>query len=286
MKTACAAMIMQTVVTGLRAQTENPRGIYRMVDMVIPRGNEEFVVNNFTYNQYKICTDEVTLTLRAYVDSTCILSMQDDVFYYTGAEPKKEGDTSTLIYNSDSTMFTQKWWSTYENNTLFPHNQWVTEHYVAYNGPKNAEPYIDLITHKDVHDKKNPFVGTWVRIGTTDDLTDVKKKVKRIAEDYDSDPQRKVRPTIHIFAPRIGTYISSNGMQNTINFSRIRYGGKKWYSRYGNVTSVKWITNDIFAELVKTSFNSPASYVVYKRIDKDETALEYIIRCFTARKWR
>ncbi len=62
---ALAAILLTVALVAMpsmtRAQTENPRGIYKMTTLT---GNQGEIVSPF--DQYKICTDSITLTLTVW----------------------------------------------------------------------------------------------------------------------------------------------------------------------------------------------------------------------------
>ena len=117
-----AALISLPIV--VNAQTENPRGIYKMTALTGKMGEVKA-----PFEQYKICTDSVTLMVSERAAFFSISDNDHRVFNYTGDQPKSEGDKSMLIYDSNAKQFKMKWWSTYTNHIHFPNNDWCIEKY-------------------------------------------------------------------------------------------------------------------------------------------------------------
>ena len=63
----------------MNAQTENPRGIYKMITLTGKMGEIKA-----PYEQYKICTDSVTLMVTEQGSHFTIINNDHQVFNYTG----------------------------------------------------------------------------------------------------------------------------------------------------------------------------------------------------------
>ena len=85
-----ATLISLPVV--LNAQTENPRGIYRLMTLVGKNGEV-----NSPFHQYKVCTDSLTLMVVFRNNSFSISNNDRMVFNYTGSEPKSEEGASSRL---------------------------------------------------------------------------------------------------------------------------------------------------------------------------------------------
>lgn len=157
---------------------ENPRGIYKLMTLVHKQGN----TIKAPFDQYKICTDSVTMMLN--VDGNMFSLRQNDsrVLNYTGEEPDAQNATATRIFDSNAEHFTLKWWSTTPNHLYFPHNDWCTEHYAANLYSKNSKKIFDALMSPPARDPKNPLIGTWRMIGMVDELRHTKQELKRIRE--------------------------------------------------------------------------------------------------------
>ena len=125
MKLLMAAACLSLPIVS-NAQTENPRGIYKMMTLTGKQGEIKA-----PFDQYKICTDSVTLMLNVQGTSFQIQDTDHMVFYYTGEQPKDENDKSTLIYDSNAEHFTLKWWNSGRGHLYFPDNNWCIEKYEA-----------------------------------------------------------------------------------------------------------------------------------------------------------
>lgn len=161
-----------------KAQTENPRGLYKLMTL----GAKDALIKS-PFDQYKFCTDSVTLTL-VLENGGFNIRNQDNVFNYTGEEPQSVGDKSTLVYNSDETHFSEKWWSEYTNHIYFPKNDWCIENYEAGKVSDGAKPFLNALFTKELMNKDNPFVGAWYCIGFLDTLKGAKKQVQKMMRQY------------------------------------------------------------------------------------------------------
>lgn len=82
------------------AQTENPRGIYKLMTLTGKQGEVKA-----PFEQYKICTDSVTLMLSMRQAAFMISQNDKTVFNYTGDHHEDMNDKSTLIYDSNADHF-------------------------------------------------------------------------------------------------------------------------------------------------------------------------------------
>ena len=140
--------------------TENPRGIYKLMSL---KGNRE--IKPYIGDIYKIVTDSVTMRLQVNNANRKIFMI--DIpdfrpFNYTGARTDLDLiDKSTRVYDSNSKRFTQKWWSTIPNHTIFPYNQWCYEFYESGKYSEAAKPIFDELRTSQQSDPKNQLIGTW-----------------------------------------------------------------------------------------------------------------------------
>ena len=139
--------------------TENPRGIYKLMSL---KGNRE--IKPYIGDIYKIVTDSVTMRLQVNNSNRLFMIDIPDFrpFDYTGPRNDLDMiDKSTRVYDSNSKRFTQKWWSTIPNHTIFPYNQWCYEYYESGKYSEAAKPIFDELTTSQQPDAKNQLVGTW-----------------------------------------------------------------------------------------------------------------------------
>ena len=118
---------------------ENPRGLYKMTKLIGKKGEIDA-----PFDQYKYCTDNITLHLQMDANRLLIKN-QDFVFNYTGEFPKYENDKSALIFNSNSKHFSLKWWSEYPHHFCFPNGNWCIEHYESGVYSTEAKPYLETL---------------------------------------------------------------------------------------------------------------------------------------------
>ena len=172
-----ASVCLAVLPTFCVAQTENPRGVYKMTWLEGKQGKVKA-----PFDQYKICTDSVTLMMSVQGNQYQIGKNDSNVFNYTGEAPDANDSTATRIFDSNAEHFTLKWWSTTPFHLHFPHNDWCTEYYESNQYSENGKKILDALMSPPAHEAKNPLIGTWRLIGFMDELRNVKKELKRIKE--------------------------------------------------------------------------------------------------------
>ena len=256
-----AAFVSLPIVAN--AQTENPRGIYKMTTLKGKLGEVKA-----PFEQYKICTDSVTLMVSERAAFFNISDNDHRVFNYTGDKPKSEGDKSTLIYDSNAKQFKMKWWSTYPNHIHFPNNDWCIEKYESGQYTEMSKIFFDALTGKAEVDAANPLTGTWRFIGYVDELRDVKKELPKLHEQY---PTSKYFNSFVIFAPNDWTMIAG-GTSGGVD--KIEYNGKKSYKVGNKTQQVKWLTKDRIA--VEEHIDYRTDWMIMERVTDGTTPLSHI----------
>lgn len=171
-----AAMALALSSVGAYAQTENPRGVYKLTSLIDKTGTKILAF----LDQYKICTDSVTLTVIIKEPTFAMRDNDSNVFDYTGEAPAANNPTASRIYDSDAKHFTLKWWSDYET-LYYPAKGWCTEFYSADECSETGKQLFDaLLKPAKTMDKKAPLYGNWRRIGLFDEMVDVKAAMKEI----------------------------------------------------------------------------------------------------------
>ena len=253
----------------LNAQTENPRGIYRLMTIVGKNGEV-----NAPFHQYKVCTDSLTLMV-SFRDASFSISNNDRmVFNYTGPEPKSENDKSTLIYDSNADHFTLKWWSDYPSHMIFPYNDWCLEKYQSGQYTKESRIAFDAMTGKTEVDAGNPLTGTWRIIGMVDELRDVKKRLPKLYEEY---TQGRYFNDFIVLSPK--NMVRVNGSGGFV--VDVVYNGMKAYT-YNDVThQVKWLSKDRIA--VEVRFDYRTDWQILERVTDGQQPLSHIISQYIQR---
>ena len=255
-----AALLSLPIVSN--AQTENPRGIYRLMTLVGKNGEV-----NSPYHQYKVCTDSLTLMVVFRNNSFSISNNDRMVFNYTGSEPKSEDDKSILIYDSNADHFTEKWWSDYPSHMIFPNNDWCVEKYQSGQYTKESRIAFDAMTGKAEVDAGNPLTGTWRFMGYVDEIRDIKKELPKLLEKY---PKSKYFNSFYVFSPKNCVAMSGNGGA----VSEITYDGKKAF-KVGDVTyQVKWLSKDRIA--VEEHIDYRTDWQIMERVTDGQPPLSYI----------
>lgn len=254
----------------VNAQTENPRGIYKMTTLTGKKGEVKA-----PFAQYKICTDSVTLMVTEQAAFFSILNNDHQVFNYTGDQPKAEGDKSSLIYDSNAQQFKLKWWSTYTNHTHFPKNDWCIEKYESGQYTEMSKIFFDALTGKAEVDANNPLTGTWRFIGYIDELRDAKKDLPKLHEQY---PTSKYFNSFVIFAPKDWTMIAG-GTRGGVD--KIEYNGKKSYKVGNKIHQVKWLSKDRIA--VEEHIDYRTDWMILERVSDGTTPLSHIASQFISK---
>ena len=227
MKKTIVALLAASLTMGAAAQTENPRGIYKLMKVTGKMGEVKA-----PFDQYKVCTDSITLMVSVQREEEAVFSIGDNdhkVFDYTGEEPKSADDKSTLIYDSNAEHFSMKWWSQYADHELFPNNDWCTEKYESGRYSLVGRIAFDALTGKAVVDPHNPLTGTW-RI-----ITDQAKSLDNIEKELPAFREQSQKPTSAFFnsfivmSPEHTVWIVAGILGNV---ERVEYGGKEAFKTF------------------------------------------------------
>ena len=252
------------------SEAEDPRGIYKMITLTGKLGEVKA-----PYEQYKICTDSMTLMVSAQNAFFSITDNDHDVFHYTGEEPKSADDKSTLIYDSNAKHFTQKWWSRYQNHIHFPYNGWCIEKYESGQYSEAGKVFFDALTGAAQVDAANTLTGTWRIIGFVDELRDLKKGLPRMLEQY---PKSKYFNSFIVFSPNSWTLLNSGGGA----VEKVEYLNKK-SCKVGNTThQVKWLTKDRIA--IDDVVDYRIDWMILERVTDGITPLSRIASQYLSRR--
>ena len=263
MKKTIVALLAASLTVGAAAQTENPRGIYKMITLTGKQGEIKA-----PFDQYKICTDSVTLMLNVQGTAFQIQDTDHKVFSYTGEQPKDENDKSTLIYDSNAEHFTLKWWNSGRGHLYFPDNNWCIEKYEANQYSEIGRKAFDAITATPVADKTNPLLGTWRILGDVDELRDIKKVLPKMLENYESS---KYYNTFYIFSPE--TFALVVRLQGGV-VNPVEYESKKSFKLNNQTKHVKWLAKDRIAVEEKIDYRT--DWKILERVTDGQTMLSRI----------
>ena len=264
MRKIILTLLLVSFAVGATAQTENPRGIYRLMTLVGKNGEV-----NSPFHQYKVCTDSLTLTVVFGRNRIFQIQNQDrKVFNYTGEEPKSEDDKSSLIYDSNAEHFSEKWWSKFPDHQIFPHNDWCIEKYQSEQYTEESRIAFDAMTGKAEIDAKNPLTGTWRLIGEVDELRDAKKALPKLHDDY---PKSKYLNTFFVFSPKHLVTMSRSGGE----VDDIKLNGKKAYTYNNMAHQVKWLSKNRIA--VERSIENRIDWMIMERVTDGQTPMSCII---------
>ena len=260
MKKPIMTLLLAALTMGVAAQTENPRGIYKMTTLTGKMGEVKA-----PYEQYKVCTDSVTLMV-SFQNAFFNISNNDRmVFNYTGDQPKSENDKTTLIYDSNAEHFTLKWWSQYTNHIYFPKNDWCIEKYESGHYSNLERVAFDALTGKAVTDSHNPLIGTWRIVGYVDELRDVKKELPKLHEQY---AKSKYFNSFAVYMPEYWVAVAT-GRSGGVD--KIEYNGKNAF-KVGNTTvRVKWLSKNRIA--IEERIDYRIDWQILERVTDGQTPL-------------
>lgn len=262
------AVVLLMAAGGVRAQeataqTENPRGIYKMMTLTGKVGEVKA-----PYDQYKVCTDSITLMVAVQKAFFRVSDNDHMVFNYTGDQPKDENDRSTLIYDSNAEHFTMKWWSQNPSHLHFPNNDWCIEKYEANQYSDTGRMAFEALTAPPVADKTNPLLGTWRVLGDVDELRDIKKALPKMHEDYETS---KYYNTFYIFTANAFALVFhfQEGLVNAVE-----YEGKNAYRLNSHTKHVKWLTKDRIAVEEKIDYRT--DWKILERVTDGQPMLSQV----------
>ena len=270
LKKILVALSLMLFAAGAGAQTENPRGIYRLVAL---EGKTPLV--NAPFDQYKVVTNDITLTLFVQPDGSFNIANTDgQTLNYTGSEPKTEGDHSMRIYDSDARGFKLKWWSTVRGHMYFPEGGWVTEHYESGKYSDNGRIIFDALLQKFSADPAQPLVGAWRQLGWMDELRNTKKTVAALEKNYATSPYYG---TMMIIMPdNVVYYVMSSGDKGF----RVQGAVGKDHSipdrntiKVGDeVRKVTWVNKNTIAIALTRDWRT--DYAIYSRIGSESAFMD------------
>lgn len=268
-------LLLMVSTFSMHAQTGNPRGIYKLAGV----NGKDGKYFKEPFDQYKICTDKVTLMMSINNKSYHIVNNDRKVFNYTGSEPASANDKSTLIYDSDSTGFKLKWWSNYSNHPVFPYNDWCIEIYLSGVYSTDGKVIVNALTDKSVNVKGKVLKGRWRMLGLMDELNDVKKEAKRMRVEYVK--SRYYNRNFLVFGEK---YIFETLNHGQGYYEEVEYNGNKSFKiikdrsrdAQNDTRNIKWISDDIIAIEFKDGYRT--DYQILEKI-KDETPIvDYILQ--------
>lgn len=251
--------------------TENPRGVYKLIEIIDKTGTRI----SAPFDQYKICTDSVTLMLAMQGSRFSLGKNDSKVFNYTGEEPDANDTTATRIFDSNAEHFTLKWWSTYPFHLYFPNNDWCTEFYESGKYSENAKTILDALMSPNATDRKCPFIGTWRMVGMMDELRNTKQQLKKLHED----DRYKANIGYIIFTPNCAIMYSNRNRGGSVEL--VGYNGKKEIImghfdpkaglNGGHRNAITWLGKDCFAMEVQLE-GYRTDYEIWERVT-DSTPL-------------
>lgn len=246
----------------LSAQTQNPRGIYKMTTLTGKQGEIPA-----PFDQYKICSDSITLTLIVQDAAFQIRDTDHSALNYTGSQPKDDNDKNTLVYDSDSNGFKLKWWNAGIGHPYFTDNSWCIEKYETNKYSETAQLLLDAFTVAPSVSKENLFLGTWRVLGELDELNNAKKALPTLHEKY-----RKSKYLNSFFVFTQNSFIillhGSNGGINPVKYAP---NSKKSYKWLMEVLNAKWIGKDCVA--IENKQGVYTNYTILERVTDGQTML-------------
>ena len=222
------------------AQKENPRGLYKLQKFVYDDGTEKLP----PFDQYKYCGNNVTLQFSANTDESAgtasftMINNDRVPLNYTGNVPVGEDGKGIQIFNSTKKNFTLRWYSRYENHSLFPNESFLNEIYSSKKGvsPLVAEAFKMLTTKE--WKSKNKMVGVWHRRGYTKSA-------------YGNGPVSEAQEMYKIYSEK-NVLILSNVMdivqimRGSVDFWPCTYLSQTVVQEYQHTCVIYWLNDDCF----------------------------------------
>lgn len=256
--------------------TENSRGVYRLQYVV----GSDSVVKKPSFEQYKICTDSISLMVTLTVKNQNIsyhMGKNDDMLNYTGEALDAADSTKTRVFNSNAEAFTLRWWnkSTF-TSALFTPRSWIDEYYKADDIPANVQPLFDaLMQPVSSYNSKTPLYGLWRSVGLFDELKDIQKtEIKSLEQDASADAATKNLMLV------TSSCVLETGSQLYIP---VRSDGKKafTYLDKGTTFKVHWLGKNVIA--VETKRQQFTDYTLWQRVNGTESPFSHIAKFFISR---
>ncbi|MBR3442105.1 MAG: hypothetical protein IKG96_00435 [Bacteroidaceae bacterium] len=262
--TRCVVAVVTLAATAQFAfaqNTENPRGIYKLTSLTGKQGETKA-----PFDQYKICTDSVTLHLSIEGNHFSLGSNDRSIYNYTGEAPDPIDNLALRIYDSNAQRFTLKWWSKYRDHLFFPENDWCVEKYESGQFSPTGRRLIDALTSTGNADKANPLIGTWRVLGMMDELRNVKQELGRLQDPKSRERRRE--DAFVIFTPENMVHTGQWAITN------VTYIDKK-NMKIGNlVMHLTWLSKDIVALEVKQGWRT--DYEIWQRTTDGQSVLSRI----------
>lgn len=261
------------------AQTENPRGVYKLKSLIDKTGLEI----NAPFDQYKVCTDSVTLMVSVHGKNFLIEKNDKDTYNYTGEEPDATDSTKTRIFDSNAEHFTLKWWSRNSNHMFFPKNDWCTEYYVANRYSDMGKIVFDaLMTPASTEvDKKAPIYGTWYVVDVFDEMVDVKKFIKEQKKEGKTFSDTPANPNdIIVITPEHMVHIGGRVYEF---FS----DGKTYFNNVKDTSAefrnkITWLNPDLITVSVTRNNGKFTDYQLWHRIKSNVAPMSRIIHQYNS----
>lgn len=262
------------------AQTENPRGVYKMKSLIDKTGLEI----KAPFDQYKVCTDSATLMVSVNGTSFNVGKNDNDIYNYTGEEPDATDSTKIRIFDSNAEHFTLKWWSTYSHHIYFPDNDWCTEYYVSNSYSEMGKIVFDALMTPPATtvDKAKPICGSWCEMGDFDELSDVKKFVKEQKKERKAFSDATAKPNdIVVITPEHMVTIGGRVYDFVSDGKNSFYNNKEKHE--GSKHNVTWLSPDLIAVSVGRNNGKFTDYVLWHRIKSDITPMSRIVQKYINR---
>lgn len=269
-------LMSTTMCWGQKHPKENPRGIYKMTSLVEKNGREM----TSPFDQYKICTDSITLNLNI-VGTKFSISKEESILNYTGEKPDKKQAHAIRVYDSNAEHFTLKWWSSFSNHLLFPENDWCTEFYVANSYSEKGKALFDALTQPTpTAEPEHPLYGNWHRISMTEDLDNMKEKWEALSKQENANEKYSGLDIIMI---NEAYFINSGGeILNAESDGKTFLGFRSSKSNSLNKMSVTWLSDNYI--IVTRQHGKTAAHELWKRITDDVPPISHIAALFVNRK--
>lgn len=265
---AVCMMLPATMMAQQEENTGNPRGVYKLMGLL----DKYDTLIKEPYDQYKICTDSVTLMLSISGNHFRLSRNDSRIFNYTGEAADPQDSTATRIYDSNQEHFTLKWWSTTPGHLYFPNKDWCTEYYEANKYSEPGKIIFDALMSPPQSDKANPFIGTWRAVGMMDEMRDMKNEMQRIHEEYEK--RSPLGRGYHILTPTY--FINTTASRGTVH--TVTYNNKKSLTIGPTTYKLTWLGKDRVAIEIHEGFHT--DYEIWERMTEETPLMNTFTRLY------
>ena len=253
--------VLSAIPATCLGQKANPRGVYKLVSIVGKTGKIDA-----PFDQYKILSDSVTLSLFVRDGRFRLTRNDKKVFNYTGEKHESADDKGILIYDSNEKHFKFKWWSKMMGHPIFPENDWCTEIYESGQYSPLAKTVLDAVMSPQGRDEENAFVGAWRLIGQTSSLDEAREKWQQFQANYVNGVYK--HSAFYVFTPEKMVDVLAGWA------GPVLYIGKDTFHIVNSDIRVTWLSPDCMVE--ERNFGDEKEYFIFERLTDGRPVISHV----------